>query len=116
PGCRKRIPIEIALTILANKGPKVPEIIQMLDWKDYRDHYVMILECPSPCETVEDFVESLACKIMRQVTKAAYVCCQREVFHRDIKMANLLINNETLEVKLIDFGCGDILKTAVYNS
>ncbi|KAL0168835.1 hypothetical protein M9458_037057, partial [Cirrhinus mrigala] len=109
---QKHVPTEIALTILANKGPKVPEIIQMLDWKDYKDHYVMILECPSPCE----LDESSARKIMRQVTKAAYVCCQREVFHRDIKMANLLINNETLEVKLIDFGCGDILKTTLYES
>ncbi|KAI2653909.1 Serine/threonine-protein kinase pim-1 [Labeo rohita] len=104
PGCQKHLPMEIALTMLANKGPKVPEIIQMLDWKDYRDHYVMILECPSPCETVGDFVwrlggslsESLARKIMRQVTQAAYICCQREVFHRDIKMTNLLINYETL--------------------
>lgn len=102
----------------------MPEIIQLLDWKDYNDHFVMILECPSPCETLEDFVgrqggrlnESLARRVMMQVTKAANVCCQRQVFHRDIKPSNLLINNQTLEVKLIDFGCGDILRTTVYMS
>ncbi|XP_026086063.1 serine/threonine-protein kinase pim-2-like [Carassius auratus] len=124
PGYQQHVPLEIALTILANKGPRVPEIIQLLDWKDYNDHFVMILECPSPCETLEDFVgrqggrlnESLARRVMMQVTKAANVCCQRQVFHRDIKLSNLLINNQTLEVKLIDFGCGDILWTTVYMS
>ncbi|XP_059420278.1 serine/threonine-protein kinase pim-1-like [Carassius carassius] len=124
PGYQQLVPLEIALTILANKGPRVPEIIQLLDWKDYDDHFVMILECPSPCETLEDFVgrqggslnESLARRVMMQVAQAANVCCQRQVFHRDIKLNNLLINNQTLEVKLIDFGCGDILRTTVYMS
>uniref|UniRef100_A0A8C1PWJ2 non-specific serine/threonine protein kinase n=1 Tax=Cyprinus carpio TaxID=7962 RepID=A0A8C1PWJ2_CYPCA len=124
PGYQQLLPMEIALTILANKGPRVPEIIQLLDWKDYDDHFVIILECPSPCETLEDFVgrqggslnESLARQVMRQTAQAANVCCQRDVFHRDIKLSNLLINNETLEVKLIDFGCGDILRTTVYMS
>ncbi|XP_016318695.1 serine/threonine-protein kinase pim-2-like [Sinocyclocheilus anshuiensis] len=124
PGYRQLLPMEIALTILANKGPRAPEIIQLLDWKDYDDHFVMILECPSPCETLEDFVrrqggslnESLARQVMRQAAQAANVCCQRQVFHRDIKLNNLLINNETREVKLIDFGCGDILRTTVYMS
>uniref|UniRef100_A0A8C1X273 non-specific serine/threonine protein kinase n=1 Tax=Cyprinus carpio TaxID=7962 RepID=A0A8C1X273_CYPCA len=72
PGYRQLLPMEIALTILANKGPRVPEIIQLLDWKDYDDHFVIILECPSPCETLEDFVgrqggslnESLARQVM----------------------------------------------------
>ncbi|XP_059420280.1 aurora kinase-like [Carassius carassius] len=124
PGYQQLVPLEIALTILANKGPRVPEIIQLLDWKDYDDHFLMILECPSPCETLEDFVgrqggslnESVARRVMMQVAQAANVCCQRQVFHRDIKLNNLLINNQTLEVKLIDFGCGDILRTTVYMS
>ncbi|XP_016415382.1 serine/threonine-protein kinase pim-3-like [Sinocyclocheilus rhinocerous] len=123
-GYQQLLPMEIALTILANKGPRAPEIIQLLDWKDYDDHFVMILECPSPCETLEDFMrrqggslnESLARQVMRQAAQAANVCCQRQVFHRDIKLNNLLINNQTLEVKLIDFGCGDILRTTVYMS
>ncbi|KAL0162178.1 hypothetical protein M9458_041574, partial [Cirrhinus mrigala] len=44
------------------------------------------------------------------------MCCLRGVLHRDVKLENLLINRETSEVKLIDFGCGDILRMSPYRS
>ncbi|RXN24550.1 serine threonine- kinase pim-1-like protein [Labeo rohita] len=46
----------IALTFLANKGRRVPEIIRLLDWTDHPDHFVMVLECPSPCENLVEFM------------------------------------------------------------
>ncbi|KAL0203366.1 hypothetical protein M9458_001384, partial [Cirrhinus mrigala] len=90
----------------------VPQIIQLLDWKDLGEYYIMVLERPIPCEDLFDFVqhhggrinEELARVVMRQATQAAYMSCQRGVLHRDIKQENLLINKDTLEVKLIDFG------------
>ncbi|XDV39949.1 hypothetical protein PO909_009120 [Leuciscus waleckii] len=118
----KPLPLEVALLILANRGPRVPEIIQLLDWQDLHDYYIMVLECPSPCEDLFEFAEShggsidegLACVVMRQATQAAYMCCLRGVLHRDIKLENLLINKKTNEVKLIDFGCGYFLKKSAY--
>ncbi|KAK7147694.1 hypothetical protein R3I94_010269 [Phoxinus phoxinus] len=82
----------------------------------------MVLERPSPCEDLFGFTEhhggsideGLACVVMRQATRAAYMCCLRGVLHRDIKLENLLINKKTHEVKLIDFGCGDLLKKSAY--
>lgn len=82
----------------------------------------MVLEHPSPCEDLFDFAEhhggsideGLARVVMRQATQAAYMCCYRGVLHRDIKLENLLINKETHEVKLIDFGCGELLKKSAY--
>ncbi|XP_056606101.1 serine/threonine-protein kinase pim-2-like isoform X2 [Triplophysa dalaica] len=116
------LPREIALLILATTGTPVPEIIQLLDWEDKSDHYVMIQECPSPCLDLHSFVcskggkvrEALAQIIIWQATIAASVCCERGVFHRDIKLNNLLINTDTLDVKLIDFGCGDLWKKSKY--
>ncbi|XP_056111809.1 serine/threonine-protein kinase pim-2-like [Rhinichthys klamathensis goyatoka] len=118
------LPKEIALTLLANKGPSVPEIIRLLDWQDHPDHFVMVLECPSPCESLAQFMrrhggrldEEKARHIMRQAVHAANVCCLRGVLHRDVKLDNLLINSETSEVKLIDFGCGDMLRSSAYRS
>ncbi|XP_016424405.1 serine/threonine-protein kinase pim-2-like [Sinocyclocheilus rhinocerous] len=82
----------------------------------------MVMERPSPCEDLFAFAErhggsideALARVIMRQATQAAYMCCRRGVLHSDIKLENLLINKETHEVKLIDFGCGDLLKKSAY--
>ncbi len=83
----------------------------------------MGMERPSPCEDLFEFAErhrgsideGLACVIMRQATQAAYMCCHRGVLHGDIKLENLLINKETHEVKLIDFGCGNLLKKSAYS-
>ncbi|KAK2872292.1 hypothetical protein Q8A67_022189 [Cirrhinus molitorella] len=120
----KPLPLEVALLILANQGPRVQEIVQLLDWRVESDHYVLVLERPVPCEELNWFVlrkivtleEDVARVIIRQATFAAQTCCRRGVLHRDIKMENLLINPDTLEVKLIDFGCGDFLTDAGYTS
>ncbi|XP_021324004.2 serine/threonine-protein kinase pim-2-like [Danio rerio] len=117
------LPLEIGLLILAHRGGKVPEIIELLDWQDQQDCYIMILERPSPCVDLLDFIMSLgsiterqAQKIMEQATTAGLMCCRRGVFHRDIKLENLLVNTDTLEVKLIDFGCGALLQESGYDS
>ncbi|KAA0705162.1 Serine/threonine-protein kinase pim-2 [Triplophysa tibetana] len=122
PDYAKPIPREIALLILANKGDYVPGIIKLLDWEDCEKYYNMVMERFDPFEDVESFMkryggkinEELARRILRQVTEAVEVCHRRGVFHRDIKTQNLLINPDTLQVKLIDFGCGDLLKTSKY--
>ncbi|KAL0198517.1 hypothetical protein M9458_007057, partial [Cirrhinus mrigala] len=114
-GYSKPLPLEVALQILANQGPRVPEIIQLLDWQVERDHYVMVLERPMPCQSLYEFMkcnkgsikEDVARAIMRQATLAAQT---------DIKLENLLITPDTLEVKLIDFGCGAILTNEGYTS
>ncbi|KAK9979349.1 hypothetical protein ABG768_012781 [Culter alburnus] len=99
------------------------EIIELLDWQDQPDQYIMVLERPPSCQDLLAFLnsqegflnEEAARFIMTQTTMAAHMCCRRGVFHSDIKLENLLINTETLEVKLIDFGCGDLLQESTYD-
>ncbi|KAL1264769.1 hypothetical protein QQF64_005124 [Cirrhinus molitorella] len=124
PDHQNPLPMEIALTVLANKGPTAPGIIKLLDWQDQRDNYVMVLECPSPCENLCSFLEGngdrlnegLVRHIMRQATQAARTCCRRGVFHGDVKLENFIVSKDTLEVKLIDFGCGDLMRKSAYTT
>ncbi len=112
------------MLILANEGPRVEEIIQLLGWRLESDHYILVLERPVPFEELNWFLlqhmvtieEDVAWVIMRQATFAAQTCCRRGVLHRDIKLENLLINPDTLEVKLTGFGCADFLTDAAYTS
>ncbi|KAK2908986.1 hypothetical protein Q8A67_004823 [Cirrhinus molitorella] len=122
PGHPKAIPMEIGLTLMANNSSRIPQIIKLLDWEDNKDHYIMVMERPMPCMDLKSFVklhgerldEGAARKVMRQVIEAANVCVKHGVFHRDIKMENLLVNTNTMEVKLIDFGCGAQMKKLAY--
>ncbi|TRY92827.1 hypothetical protein DNTS_024891 [Danionella cerebrum] len=40
------VPKEIGLSILAGSGPYCPNIIQLLDWEDFPEYYIMVLEHP----------------------------------------------------------------------
>lgn len=56
-------------------------------------------------------LEPLAWDIMVQVVQAARHCCAGGVFHDDIKPGNILINTQTLQVKMIDSVVANYLRT-----
>ncbi|XP_056301564.1 serine/threonine-protein kinase pim-3-like [Danio aesculapii] len=123
-GFKQPLPAEIALHFLATTGPKVDELVQLLDWKVEDNRYFMVLERPIPFVSLGEFLrghrgnieEDVLQKIMFHTTIAADTCITRGVLHRDIKPDNLLMNPQTNEVKLIDFGCGDLLMKYYYTS
>uniref|UniRef100_A0A8C2IY71 non-specific serine/threonine protein kinase n=1 Tax=Cyprinus carpio TaxID=7962 RepID=A0A8C2IY71_CYPCA len=100
------LPLEVALLILANQDTSVPEIVQLLDKHVEPDHYVLVIEHPMPFEEFNWFVLLQIMTIEEDVV----------LLHWDIKMENLLINPDTLKVKLIEFGCGDFLIEAGWTS
>ncbi|MGL4897407.1 MAG: protein kinase domain-containing protein [Cetobacterium sp.] len=118
------MPLEVALMKMVSAPPKCDNIVELLEWFERPDCLILVMERPSPCMNLHHFSklyngqvpEPLARDIMRQVIQAAIHCSDRKVLHRDIKPENLLINPETLQVKLIDFGCGDLLKDSAYTS
>uniref|UniRef100_A0A672MJG2 Serine/threonine-protein kinase n=1 Tax=Sinocyclocheilus grahami TaxID=75366 RepID=A0A672MJG2_SINGR len=120
----KPLPLEIALAVIINRKPNCPHIIEMLDWQDDPDYYLIVLERPVPSMDMGKFLkcsggvlsEQIAQYLMWQVIYAANFCCYRGVFHRDIKLENVLVNPTTLEIKLIDFGCGDLVKDSGYST
>ncbi|KAA0706825.1 hypothetical protein E1301_Tti002145 [Triplophysa tibetana] len=90
----------VALHILGCEGEITPEIVQLLDWQDYQDHYVMVLEHPYPCEDLNEFAlskgreleEELARLIMWQTLRLPRILLPRNaaVLHvvREIPKSN----------------------------
>ncbi|XP_050952811.1 serine/threonine-protein kinase pim-3 [Labeo rohita] len=116
-----RLPLEVALMTMVNSAPACPNILQLVEWFDRRRRYIMILERPVPCQDLQSFCEengsldeSLAKKVLLQLVTALKHCESRGVLHRDVKPENLLISTESHDIKLLDFGCGDLLKDSAY--
>lgn len=119
PGCSKPLFAEVALNLLLNEPPISPYVVHMLDWFEEENQYILILEYPQPCKDLLKFVvniglrmnESQARELMYQAVLGTKHCFDRGIFHRDIKLNNFLINTMTNQVKMIDFGCGDLIKS-----
>ncbi|KAL6483748.1 hypothetical protein MHYP_G00086200 [Metynnis hypsauchen] len=118
----KAVPVEVALMQMVSEPPVCSSIIKLIEWFDEPDRYILVLEHPDPCVDLKSFLvnlggyadEETARHIMRLAVEAASQCSLRGVLHRDIKLENFLINTDTLEVKLIDFGCGDKIRRTGY--
>ncbi|XP_034144626.1 serine/threonine-protein kinase pim-1-like [Esox lucius] len=122
PGLGGALPVEVALMKQVNMEPQCPNIMQMLEWFDQPSRYIMVLECPEPCQDLSAFCqdrggtisEDLARKVVVQLLRALNHCKECGVLHRDVKPENLLIQTDSHHIKLFDFGCGDLLKNTAY--
>ncbi|XP_073726054.1 serine/threonine-protein kinase pim-3-like [Misgurnus anguillicaudatus] len=108
---------EVAINQLLLKPKKSPHIVEMLDWFTEDDEHIMVLEYPAPCVTLTKFIrdkrrisEELARDFMHQAILGAKDCFRRGVYHGDIKLDNILINTDTMKLKLIDFGVSKLTK------
>lgn len=113
------VPIEFALYKKAAANNKA--VVQPLDWFEHKKKYLLVMERTRNVMDLFDLMnckgplpEKSAKKIFKQVVNAVRVCHKNGVVHRDIKDENVLVNPETFEAKLIDFGCAARLKEADY--
>ncbi|XP_054149361.1 serine/threonine-protein kinase pim-1-like, partial [Melozone crissalis] len=112
-------PLEIVL--LARVSTGFPGVVQLLEWLELPNCIVMVLERPEQCQDLHHFIrarrflpEEVARELFRQVLEAVRHCTSCGVLHRDIKPENILVDLDTGQAKLIDFGCGTYLQDTVY--
>ncbi|XP_053837581.1 serine/threonine-protein kinase pim-1-like [Vidua macroura] len=114
-----RVPMEIVL--MEKVGSDCHNIIQLLDWFELPDSFVLVMERPEASQDLLQFLqeheflcEEMARWLFYQVLEAVRHCTACGVLHRDIKPENLLVVPESGDLKLIDFGCGTFLQEQVF--
>ncbi|XP_076045834.1 serine/threonine-protein kinase pim-3-like [Oratosquilla oratoria] len=113
-----RVPLEAALL---HKVQQVPRVICLYDVFLEGDFYYMVMEYVPEAISMFDYVEKfgrLPGKVIKRIFKdlvaTVELCLQAGVSHKDIQPENALMYKDpgtgNFEVKLIDFGCGEVVK------
>ncbi|BAZ16238.1 two-component hybrid sensor and regulator [Calothrix sp. NIES-4071] len=99
------------------KNLNVPSIVRPLSLETYRNGYMLVMEdfgaisLHEYMKTKKGYLVTLEeCLIIAlQLASILEVLYSNRVIHKDIKPANILINPETKQVKLIDFSIASLL-------
>ncbi|KAK2867699.1 hypothetical protein Q8A67_025816 [Cirrhinus molitorella] len=110
--CRGDIPpcYEAEIMFALQRPPSCDHIIRLYDWFPLQDHDILVMEHPYPCVTLADFIlqntgrldEEITRRIMFQLIVAERHCLDRGVLH-DTCLREILINTDTLQIKLMQF-------------
>ena len=112
------VPFEIHLL---DKASNIPGVIRVIDWYETLSHFVIVMERRENLITLQEYLkrkgpldEHEAHSVTRQLAFTVANMMNAGIFHRDLKPRNILIDMDTKETKIIDFGCGDLFYKGPY--
>jgi serine/threonine protein kinase len=107
---------------LLSKVQKVKGVITLLDFFQLKEGSVYVMELPDQCRTLLQYIDEKhqmtefeALQIYHQIIQILYECHLEGVFHRDVKLENILVDGNG-KVYLIDFGLALIVNKEGYSS
>ncbi|XP_018014121.1 serine/threonine-protein kinase pim-3 [Hyalella azteca] len=116
------VPMEV---VLLRKVNHIEGAIHLIEWFEYGDCFLIIMERPERCEDLYDYItgnrrleESEARYLFRQVVEIVRDIEAAGVTHRDIKDENLLVVPDEFgnnKIKLIDFGSGALVQDSPFS-
>ncbi|XP_014863839.1 PREDICTED: serine/threonine-protein kinase pim-2-like [Poecilia mexicana] len=109
------LPMELVIMLkLASETVPHSAILSLLDWYDLDQELILVMERPMFAEDLllylnerGNFIEESEAKvIIKQLVEAAVYLQNANIFHRDLKVDNVLIDSssEDKQIYLIDFG------------
>ena len=109
----KTIDTEIPLEVhLMQQVGEVPGAIKFIDYFHMTDGFYIVMEQFNSMDLFDYITvhgppsECLARNFFRQLVDTVVDCHMKGVTHRDIKAENILVDLDSLKIKLIDFGAG----------
>ncbi|KAF3691348.1 Serine/threonine-protein kinase pim-1 [Channa argus] len=126
-GKHAMVPVEVALLLKVKPAAaETSAVVALLDWCDLPNELILVLERPVPCMDLVKFMvtrgyilqEHEAKVITKQLVDTLIEVHSKGVFHRDIKLDNILIetSSNVPRVWLIDFGSGTVLADGGYTT
>jgi len=113
------MPIEVSLL---QRASGIPGVIRLVDYFEQPDSFIVVMERPEHVKDLFDHItengsleENEARCLFRQIVKTTIALHDAGIVHRDIKDENILIDAESRDIRLIDFGSGTFLHDGVYN-
>ena len=100
-----------------------PNIIEFVDLYQFKTKWALVMERPLASMDVHEFIsqygpqnDQVGAYMGRQLLDTCQYLHQHDIFHRDVKSENILVNYYTYHLKLIDFGTATRVEEGViYN-
>lgn len=114
----KKYPAEVLLHKMCNS---INGIVRMVEFFEQEHEWIIIMSKLNNCMDLFDYLESKqrgrlseneACHFFKQLVKINIDLFNQGVVHRDLKSENLLVDLDTLNLVLIDFGASAIYRNA----
>jgi len=106
---------------LLRRVDHVPGVLRLVDYFRRSDGYVLVLERPERSEDLFDYItrrgaldDAEARPVFRRIVETLCLVRDAGVVHRDVKDENVIIDLDSGDVSLIDFGSGAQLHDGVY--